>query len=109
MDLDSGTICELESDRRAARPQSGLAGVHFEKALVAGVRVPRRVELMNGWQMSLPDLLNFAIELGHALWNEKDEAKANRVAQASRIEAIHLRLPGMPSKALPREGRKCLA
>jgi Zn-dependent peptidase ImmA (M78 family) len=36
--------------------------------------------------MNMQDLLDFAIahELGHALCNEKDEAKANRVAQMLR-------------------------
>ena len=56
----------------------------LEEALLGGGQVPRRITLINEWRMSLPDLLNFAIahELGHALCNEKDEAKANRVARA---------------------------
>ena len=55
----------------------------LEEALVGDVPAPRRIVLLNEWRMTLPDLLNFAIahELGHALCNEKDEAKANRVAR----------------------------
>ena len=54
----------------------------LEEALVA--EVPgRRGELLLKWNMRVQDLLDFAIahELGHALCNEKDEAKANRVAR----------------------------
>jgi hypothetical protein len=54
----------------------------IEEALVT--QVPgRRAELMLAWQMNSDDLLKYAIahELGHALCNEKDEAKANRVAR----------------------------
>jgi hypothetical protein len=53
-----------------------------EEALVA--EVPgRRGKLLIEWGMSIQDLLDLAIahEMGHALCNEKDEAKANRVAR----------------------------
>jgi hypothetical protein len=54
----------------------------IEEVLVAEVPV-RRGKLLVEWGMSMQDLLDFAIahELGHALCNEKDEAKANRVAR----------------------------
>lgn len=54
----------------------------IEEALVT--QVPgRRGELMLTWRMNSHDLLKYAIahELGHALCNEKDEQKANRVAR----------------------------
>jgi hypothetical protein len=54
----------------------------IEEALVT--QVPgRRGELMLTWRMNSDDLLKYAIvhELGHALCNEKDEQKANRVAR----------------------------
>jgi len=54
----------------------------LEEALVGEVPV-RRGELLKEWGMSMPALLDVAIahELGHALCNEKDEAKVNRFAQ----------------------------
>jgi hypothetical protein len=57
----------------------------IEEALVTEVPL-RRGELLIEWKMSMQELLDFAIahELGHALCNEKDEAKANRVAQMLR-------------------------
>jgi hypothetical protein len=57
----------------------------FEDALVA--EVPRRrFTLQASWGMSIEDLLVYAIahELGHALCNEWDEAKANRTAKLLR-------------------------
>lgn len=54
----------------------------IEEALVS--QVPgRERELLLKWNMKMGDLLDFAIahELGHALCNEKDEAKANKVAR----------------------------
>ncbi|MEQ1353369.1 MAG: hypothetical protein ABLT11_05080 [Candidatus Acidiferrum sp.] len=57
----------------------------FEEALVT--EVPERQEaLLVLWGMSMPNLLNFAVahELGHALCNEKDESKAERVARMLR-------------------------
>jgi hypothetical protein len=54
----------------------------IEEALVS--QVPgRERELLSKWNMKMGDLLDFAIahELGHALCNEKDEAKANKVAR----------------------------
>jgi hypothetical protein len=57
----------------------------FEDALVA--EVPRRrFNLSALWGMSIEDLLVYAIahELGHALCNEWDEAKANRAAKLVR-------------------------
>ena len=57
----------------------------LEEALLAEVPGRRR-ELLLKWQMSIGDLLDLAIvhELGHALCNEKDEAKANQAAQSLR-------------------------
>ena len=57
----------------------------FEEALVTEVP-ERRGTLLVSWGMSMENLLNFAIahELGHALCNEKDEAKAERVARMLR-------------------------
>jgi hypothetical protein len=54
----------------------------IEEVLMAEVPV-RRGKLLVEWGMSMQDLLDFVIahELGHALCNEKDEAKANRVAR----------------------------
>jgi hypothetical protein len=57
----------------------------IEEALVS--EVPgRRGALLVLWGMSMPNLLNFAVthELGHALCNEKDESKAERVARVLR-------------------------
>ena len=57
----------------------------IEEALVT--EVPgRRAALLVLWGMSMPNLLNFAVahELGHALCNEKDESKAERVARMLR-------------------------
>lgn len=57
----------------------------FEEALVT--QVPGRSPvLLLTWGMSIPDLLEFAVthELGHALCNEKDEVKAERVAHRLR-------------------------
>jgi hypothetical protein len=57
----------------------------IEEALVT--EVPgRRGALLVLWGMSMPNLLNFAVshELGHALCNEKDESKAERVARMLR-------------------------
>jgi hypothetical protein len=53
----------------------------IEEALVAEVPV-RCGQLSIEWRMSMPDLLDFAVahELGHALCNEKDETKTNRIA-----------------------------
>jgi hypothetical protein len=46
----------------------------------------RQRELLLKWNMSMRDLLNFALahELGHALCNEKDEWKANLTAKMLR-------------------------
>jgi hypothetical protein len=57
----------------------------LEEALVAEVP-ERRGALLVSWGMSMENLLNFAIahELGHAICNEKDEAKAERVARMLR-------------------------
>lgn len=54
----------------------------IEEVLVAAVP-GRHEKLLVEWGMSIPDLLDFAIahELGHSLCNEKDEAKANKVAR----------------------------
>jgi hypothetical protein len=57
----------------------------IEEALVT--EVPgRRAALLVLWGMSMPNLLDFAIahELGHALCNEKDEGKAEKVARMLR-------------------------
>jgi hypothetical protein len=57
----------------------------FEEALVT--EVPgRNGTLLVSWGMSMESLLDFAIahELGHALCNEKDEGKAERVARLLR-------------------------
>ena len=53
----------------------------IEEALV-GESPIRRGELLKEWAMTMPALLDFAIahELGHALCNERNEAKANRIA-----------------------------
>jgi hypothetical protein len=57
----------------------------IEEALVTQVPVRGR-ELLLKWNMSMRDLLDFAIshELGHALCNDKDEWNANRVGQLLR-------------------------
>ena len=57
----------------------------IEEALVTQVPVRGR-ELLLKWNMSMRDLLDFAIshELGHALCNDKDERNANRVGQLLR-------------------------
>jgi hypothetical protein len=54
----------------------------FEGALLAKVS-HRSVELSGLWHMRIEDLLDLAVrhELGHALCNETDEAKANRIAR----------------------------
>ena len=54
----------------------------IEEALVVPVPV-RGVNLLNMWQMSTSNLLDFAIahELGHAFCNDRDEDKARRVAR----------------------------
>ena len=54
----------------------------IEEVLVAEVPERHR-KLLLEWGMSIPNLLDFAIahELGHALCNEKDEFKANKVAR----------------------------
>jgi hypothetical protein len=54
----------------------------LDGALVAKVS-SRGVELSELWHMSVEDLLDLAVrhELGHALCNEKGEAKADRVAR----------------------------
>jgi hypothetical protein len=57
----------------------------IEEALVN--EVPgRRGTLLVLWGMSMEDLLKFAVahELGHALCNEKDESKAEKVARMLR-------------------------
>ena len=60
----------------------------FEEALVTAVPARSSV-LLVAWGMSIPDLLEFAVthELGHALCNEKNEAKAERVADLLRVGA----------------------
>lgn len=57
----------------------------IEEALVAEIPGRRR-DLLLKWHMSMQNLLDFAVahELGHALCNEKDEQKANRVAKMLR-------------------------
>lgn len=54
----------------------------IEEVLVAEVPERHR-KLLLEWGMSIPNLLDFAIahELGHAFCNERDEAKANKVAR----------------------------
>jgi hypothetical protein len=57
----------------------------LEEALVA--EVPRRCfDLKSAWGMSIEKLLDYAIahELGHALCNERNEAKADRAAKLMR-------------------------
>jgi hypothetical protein len=81
----------------------------IEEALVA--EVPgRRGKLLIEWGMSLQDLLDFAVahELGHALCNEKDEAKANRVArllQSQQPFACEFKLTPKVRSKETREGR----
>jgi len=79
----------------------------LEEALVGGDQVSRRITLINEWRMSLPDLLNFAIahELGHALCNEKDEAKANRVARMLQEQKPFACETQLASKAYSPEGK----
>lgn len=57
----------------------------FEEALFTEVP-ERQGALLVLWGMSMPNLLNFAVahELGHALCNEKDEGKTERVARMLR-------------------------
>jgi hypothetical protein len=57
----------------------------IEEALVASVSA-RAVELREVWGMSIKDLLDLAVahELGHAICNETDEAKTNRVTKMLR-------------------------
>jgi hypothetical protein len=57
----------------------------IEEALVTDVPGRQRTLLIS-WRMSMPTLLDFAIahELGHALCNEPDEGKAERVARLLR-------------------------
>jgi len=57
----------------------------IEEALVTQVPVRGR-ELLLKWNMSMKNLLDFAIahELGHALCNDKDEWNANRLGQLLR-------------------------
>ena len=57
----------------------------IEEAIVTQVPVRGR-ELLLKWNMSMRDLLDFAIshEPGHALCNDKDEWNANRVGQLLR-------------------------
>jgi hypothetical protein len=54
----------------------------IEEALVTEIPVRRR-DLLLKWGMSIADLLDFSIahEMAHALCGEKDEAKANHVAE----------------------------
>jgi hypothetical protein len=57
----------------------------LEEALVS--EVPRRCfDLQSAWGMSIEKLLDYAIahELGHALCNERNEAKADRAAKLMR-------------------------
>jgi hypothetical protein len=57
----------------------------LEEALVA--EVPRRCfDLQSAWGMSIEKLLDYAIahELGHALCNERNEAKADEAAKLMR-------------------------
>jgi len=57
----------------------------IEEALVTQVAVRNR-ELLLKWNMTMKDLLDFAIthELGHALCNDRDEGNADRVGQLLR-------------------------
>lgn len=57
----------------------------FEEAMLADVPA-RSGALIVSWSMSLPNLLDFAIahEMGHALCNEKEEFRAERVARMLR-------------------------
>lgn len=57
----------------------------MEEALLAEV-VQRRVELLKKWQVPFDRLLELAVthELGHALCNETDEARADHYGQALR-------------------------
>ena len=74
----------LDPDSPAFTYYPGKA-TFFEDALVA--EVPRRrFNLQASWGMSIEDLLVYAIahELGHAVCNEQDEAKANRTAKLLR-------------------------
>ncbi len=59
----------------------------IEEALVTEVPGRNR-ELLLKWNMSMRELLDFALvhELGHALCNDKDERNANRVGQMLRGE-----------------------
>jgi len=54
----------------------------FIEEILVGENSIRRGELLKEWGMTMPALLDFAIahELGHALCNERDEAKTNRIA-----------------------------
>jgi hypothetical protein len=60
-------------------------GTFIEEALLAEA-VQRRVELLKKWQLPSDRLLELAVthELGHALCNETDEAKADRYGEALR-------------------------
>ena len=93
MDLGSSAFGGLENNRDATglNPDGPAFTYYpgketfFEDALVA--EVPRRrFNLKALWGMSIEDLLVYAIahELGHALCNERDEAKANRTAKLLR-------------------------
>jgi hypothetical protein len=60
--------------------------------------------------MTIPDLLDLAIahELGHALCNERDEAKANRVArllQSQQPFTCELKLASKGRSKETRQGR----
>jgi hypothetical protein len=79
----------------------------IEEVLVAEVPV-RRGKLLVEWGMSMQDLLDFAIahELGHALCNEKDEAKANRVARMLKEQKPYVCEFKLASKDRPKVIRK---
>jgi len=58
----------------------------IEEALLSDENVSRRAELLLKWQMPMDRLLELAVthELGHAICNQRDEAKADRYGELLR-------------------------
>lgn len=80
----------------------------FDGALVAKVS-SRGVELRERWHMSVEDLLDLAVrhELGHALCNRRDEAKANYLAailQGGKPVSCDLQMAKAAPRRLPKPG-----
>jgi len=81
----------------------------FDGALVAKVS-SRGVQLRERWHISVEDLLDLAVrhELGHALCNRRDEAKADYLAailQGGKLVSCDLQMANVGPGRLPNTGR----